>query len=104
MQIVVTTEEDLEVYFLQLPVPNGPTFYQVLPDEINVCYWKLADSGEKTFIREELGKGALSHSMRTTHKPPTSYYGMVCENRKNGDITIPVWPDCRVPLGVPASF
>jgi hypothetical protein len=103
VQVVVTTEEDLDVYFLQLPIPKGPTFYQVLPDELNVCYWKSDDSGDKKFVREELGKGEASRSIKSDRKPPTLYYGEARENRKNGDITIPIWPHCRLPLGEPAG-
>ncbi len=104
VQIVVTTEEDLDSYFQPPPLPVGPSFYQVTPEGVNLCYWKSDDGHEKELIKEKLEEATrdtLLQSERRKRRPPTLYYGQARDNRKNGDITIPVWPDCRVPLGVP---
>ena len=85
VQVVVTTEEDLEDYFLRKP---DVQFYQVTPEGIDVCRWQAGDEGVK-LVKEKLGDGEASHSMRTKRKSPTRYYGMMRENRRNGDITIP---------------
>jgi len=99
VQVVVTTEEDLEDYFLRKP---DVQFYQVTPDGIDVCSWQAGDDGVE-LVKEKLGEGEVSHSMRTKRKSPMRYYGMVRENRRNGDITIPIWPDCRLPSGEQAT-
>lgn len=104
VQIVVTTEEDLEVYFLQLPLPTGPMFYQVLPDELNECYWEDDDCCGKKFVKEALEKQEAYRIRKTRREPPTVYYGEVRENQKNGDITIPVWPHLRLPRGLPSGL
>jgi len=92
VQVVVTTEEDLDNYFLRKP---GVQFYQVTPEGIDVCRWKAGDDGVE-LIKEKLREGEASQSMREKHKSPARYYGTVRENRRNGDITIPIWPDCRI--------
>ncbi len=99
VQIVVTTEEDLEDYFLRKP---DVQFYQVTAEGTDVCRWQAGDEGVK-LVKEKLGKGVASQSTRTKRKSPMRYYGMVRENRKNGDITIPIWPDCRLPSGEQAT-
>jgi hypothetical protein len=103
VQFVVTTEEDLDVYFLQRSLPNGPTFYQVVADKANVCYWESDDSGEKTFVKDDIGNEGALRSVKSDRKPPMLYYGQSRENRRNGDITIPIWPHSRVHEGEPAS-
>ena len=93
VQVIVTTEEDLEDYFLRRP---DVRFYQVTPDGINVCRW-LQEGDGIGLLREKLGEGKEFHSIKAKCASPTRYYGMVREKRRNGDITIPIWPDCRLP-------
>lgn len=103
-QCIITTQEDLEVYFRQLPLPDGPVFFRISGPEVSECYWEQNDDGEPTLRCDKRDINApLSQTLRRATSP-SLYYGMVREGRRNGDITIPMWPDCRIPLGMPASL
>jgi|GEM_PF-5693298 len=102
-QVVVTTEEDLEVYFLQLPLPDGPILFRLAGPEVSECFWEIDDDGETVMKCERRDRSEPLIEKRTRALAPSLYYGNVREGHRNGDITIPVWPDCRVPLGVPSS-
>ena len=93
IQVVVTTEEDLEHYFLRT---LNVDFYQVTSEGIDVCTWEAGDEGVE-LVKRKFEEGKVFPSTKTRRKPPRRYYGMVREIHKNGDITIPIWPDCRSP-------
>ena len=90
---MVTTEEDLEDYFLRKP---NVQFYQVTSDGVDVCRWRAGENGVD-LVKERLGQAGESRTTGARRSSPTRYYGNVRENHKNGDITIPIWPDCRLP-------
>jgi hypothetical protein len=92
VQIVVTNEEDLGDYVLQKP---GVEFYRVTADGIDLCKWLIGDEG-RVLVQEKLGEEDESQSARTKRTLPMRYHEWLGANRKNGDITIPIWPDCRV--------
>ena len=100
VQFVVITDEALEDYFLREP---GLSFYQITVDGISEREWRVGDEGIE-LIRKELGADEVSRSTTRERKLLTRYHGyvyyrMVREDVKNGDITIPIWPDCRYPVG-----
>jgi hypothetical protein len=100
VQVVVTTEEVLEDYFLRTP---GLRFYRLADDKASVCHWRMGDEGVE-LVEKPIGsesQGTSDNSDATQHKtePPLRYYGWVRKNQRNGDITVPIWPDCRAPSG-----
>ncbi|MHB0961402.1 MAG: hypothetical protein ACYC0X_34340 [Pirellulaceae bacterium] len=100
VQFVVITHEALEDYFLREP---GLSFYQITVDGVSEREWRVGDEGID-LIRKELGADEVSRSTTRERTLLTRYHGyvyyrMVREDVKNGDITTPIWPDCRLPVG-----
>ncbi len=104
VQFVVITDESLEDYFLQTP---GLSFYQITMDGISKREWQVGDEGLE-LIRKELDADDVAGSTKQEQKKLTRYHGfvyyrMVREDVKNGDITTPIWPGCRYPVGAAAG-